>query len=258
MSRPVLLKLGGSVLTDKAAKPRFKKTVARRLLGEAAKMDVPLIVMHGAGAFGHPLAKRHELGLRAVTPERRIGISETLASVATLHAAVTQAGVEAGLRTMPVPLHLTCQSEADGLVDVPVDRIQRLVDEGFTPVLCGTVVRDDRLGWRVVSADEMMEALAPEVDPRLAIFATDVEGVFDRDPGHADAQVIPVLGLDGLDRIDAASGHGDDVTGRMRGKLERAFHVAAHCPTWIVDGTVRGRVQDVLKGKTVPGTRLEA
>ncbi len=37
MSRPVLLKIGGSVLTDKASKPRFKKTVARRILGEVAK-----------------------------------------------------------------------------------------------------------------------------------------------------------------------------------------------------------------------------
>ncbi len=256
--RPVLLKLGGSVLTDKASKPRFKKTVCRRILSEVAKMEVPVVILHGAGSFGHPLAKKYGIGQRSITPEARAGISETLAACGVLHAEVVQAAQEAGLRPISVPLHMLSQSQGGELVDLPTDELARLIDEGFAPVLSGTVIRDDRLGWRVVSADELMAALAPDLTPRLAVFATDVEGVYDKEPAKPGAVVQPILTLDGLNDIDAAGGRGDDVTGRMRGKLERAFAVAAECPTWIVDGTVRGRVQDVLKGKVVPGTRIQA
>ncbi len=254
----MLLKLGGSVLTDKAEKPRFKKTVCRRILSEVAKMDVPVVIMHGAGSFGHPLAKKYDIGNRTITPEARGGISETLAACGVLHAEVVQAAQEAGLRPISIPLHMLSHSEQGELTELPIEELIRLVDEGFSPVLSGTVVRDDRMGWRVVSADELMALLAPDMTPRLAIFATDVEGVYDKDPAKSGAKVQPILTLDGLNDIDAAGGRGDDVTGRMHGKLERAFEVAAECPTWIVNGTVRGRVQDVLKGKVVPGTRIQA
>ncbi len=256
--RPVLLKVGGSVLSDKAQKPRFKKTVCRRILSEVAKMDVPVVVLHGAGSFGHPAAKAHQIGQRTVTPDRRRGVSETLAACGILHAEVVQAAQDVGLQPISVPLHAIVESEGGELTDIPIHRIQRLLDEGYSPILSGTLVRDDELGWRVVSADEIMELLAIELHPRLAIFATDVDGVHDRDPKAAGSQRIDVLQLPDLDRIQWGDSKGADVTGAMRGKLERAFAVASECPTWIVDGTVRGRVMDVLKGKTVPGTRVQA
>lgn len=256
--RPVLLKVGGSVLSDKAQKPRFKKTVCRRILSEVAKMDVPVVILHGAGSFGHPAAKAYELGKRAVTPDRRAGVSETLAACGLLHAEVVQAAQDVGLKPVSVPLHAMVNSEHGELSGMPIHRIHDLLDEGHAPVLSGTLVRDDELGWRVVSADEILEQLAIELHPRLAIFATDVDGVHDQDPKTPGSQRIDVLQLADLDRIQWGAQHGDDVTGAMRGKLERAFAVAAECPTWIVDGTVRGRVMDVLKGKTVPGTRVHA
>lgn len=258
MVRPVLLKIGGSVITDKAAKPRFRKTVARRILSEASKVDVPLLVLHGAGSFGHPQAKEAQIGSRPVTAERRAGVSRTLAMAGLLHAEMVLAAHEAGLRPVSIPLHLITESSDDGFVDLPVKRIQRLLDEGHTPVIGGTLVRDEALGWRVLSADEAMALLAHELHPRLAVFATDVDGVYDRDPAQDGAQLVQVLRVADLEGIETHAGRGEDVTGRMGGKLTHAFTVAAECPTWIANGSVRGRVQDVLKGKTVPGTRLEA
>lgn len=258
MVRPVLVKLGGSVLTDKRKKPTFRRAVTKRLLGELRRADVPAVVLHGAGSFGHPAASRHGIGVRPVTVDGRDGVSETLALAGRLHAEVVGAARDAGLRPISVPLHLEAHSQGGELLGIPVGRIQRLLDEGFVPVLPGTLVRDDELGWRVVSADETMEILAHELDPRLAVFTTDVEGVFDRDPQDPDARRLDVLRPADMDRIDATGGQGDDVTGRMDGKLQRAVAVAHECPTWIVDGTARGRLGDVLRGKDVPGTRVEA
>lgn len=256
MVRPVLLKLGGSVLTDKEAEGRFRRAAAKRLLGEMARSELPIILLHGAGSFGHPQAQRHAIGRKPVDNNARAGVSEILASVGRLHADIVQLACDAGLRPVPVPLHLQCHSEGDQLMDLPSRRIGQLVNEGFLPVLHGTVVRDDVLGWRVVSADEMLMELAHELQPRLAVFATEVDGVFDKDPGHADAKLLSRVGPGDLDQLEDIESAGSDVTGRMIGKLERALEVATECPTWIVNGMVRGRLHDVLRGKDVPGTRV--
>lgn len=248
MVRPVLLKLGGSILTDKATEGKFRRPAAKRLVGELKRANVPAVLFHGAGSFGHPQAKKHGAGKRPLKPD---GVSEILAAVGRLHAEVLQVAADAGLKPLSFPLHQTVTSEQGQLEDYPVQRLQRAIEEGHMPVLSGTLVRDEDLGWRVASADELMADLAAELNPRLALFCSDVDGVLGPDG------VLPTVDPRILDAWHDAGGNGDDVTGRMAGKLERAFQVAAVCPTWILNGEVRGRLQDVLKGKTVPGTRVQ-
>ncbi|MGB0652323.1 MAG: isopentenyl phosphate kinase [Thermoplasmatota archaeon] len=269
MSRPALVKLGGSLLTDKSKERAFRRTAARRLLAEVVKSGVPTVVLHGAGSFGHPAAARHEIGKKAPGPHPAgaVAASDVMAGVALLSAQVVDLAHIVGLRPLHVPLHFHCHMEGDDLIGVPVERIRRLLEEGFTPVLSGTLVRDDEVAWRVVSADQLMEVLAPELAPRLAVMATDVEGVFDRHPDDEGAALLPEVDVAALDDLEQAAGVGNgaggagggaDVTGRMLGKVRRALTVAESCPTVILDGSVRGRLLDALKGKSVPGTRVVA
>jgi isopentenyl phosphate kinase len=251
MPRPALVKLGGSLLTDKAEESSFRRPAARRLLSEVAKANLPTVLLHGAGSFGHPQAARHKLGQAKAKPD---GVAEVLAAVGALSAQVVSLAQEAGLRPLAFPLHHTARIEGDSLADLPIEGIGKAIEEGYTPVLNGTLVRDPALGWRVVSADELMQVLAAELTPRLAVFATNVDGVFDRDPTEPSARLL--VKVDGT-VLASRGGNGSDVTGRMAGKLDRARAVAAHCPTLILNGEVKGRLLDALKGKTVPCSRVE-
>lgn len=254
MPRPALVKLGGSLLTDKAEESSFRRPAARRLLAEVAKANLPTVLMHGAGSFGHPAAARHRIGQAKAKPD---GVSEVLACVGSLAAQVVTLAHDAGLRPLAFPLHLQAHSDPDGLADLPIDALVKAIEEGYTPVLHGTLVRDPALNWRVVSADELMRDLAAELTPRLAVFATNVDGVYDRDPAAPGARLLErVDGSAGL--VSLAAGEGDDVTGRMAGKLAHARACARHCPTLILNGDVKGRLLDALKGKGVPCTRVEA
>lgn len=252
MARPALVKLGGSLLTDKASEASFRRAQARRLVNEVAKAQVPCVLLHGAGSFGHPQAKRHRIGQVHAKPD---GVAEVLAAVALLHAEVLNLAAAAGLRPFSVPL-TGAHGDGDDLAELPTAEANRALDEGFTPVLHGTLVRDHRLGWRVASADELMAHLAAEVHPRLAVFATNVDGVYDRDPEAPGATLLPKVTP--RTTFNGQRGAGDDVTGRMQGKLRHAFAVAQHCPTLIVNGGVRNRLLDALRGKTIPSTRVEA
>lgn len=252
------MKLGGSVVTDKAREASFQRGTAKRLVGEVARAQVPVVLLHGAGSFGHAIAARLGVGRGPVEGAAgRAAVSSVLASVGRLHAEVVSLADEAGLRPIGLPLHVLARSEGDQLVDLPVSRIERLLAEGHTPVLHGTLVRDEDLGWRVVSADEVLQNLAEELEPRLAVFATDVDGVFDRHPEAPGATLLTSLSAADAQRVAAfEEGPGEDVTGRMRGKLLRALAVAEVCPVRILNGGVRGRLLDALRGKNVPCTRV--
>lgn len=252
MPRPALVKLGGALLTDKSEECSFRRPAARRLLSEVSKANVPTVLLHGAGSFGHPQAARHRMGAAKAKPD---GVAEVLAAVGALDAQVVSLAQEAGLRPLAFPLHAVARSEPGGLADLPIEAIGKAVEEGYTPVLHGTLVRDAALAWRVVSADELMQVLAMELTPRLAVFATDVDGIFDGEPGTPGARLLAKV--DGTVQVASTRGAGADVTGRMAGKLERARAVAAHCPTLVLNGDVKGRLLDALKGKTVPCTRVE-
>ena len=253
MPRPALVKLGGSLLTDKGAECSFRRAQARRLVGELAKAEVPCVLLHGAGSFGHPQAKRHRIGQARPKPE---GIADVLSAVAMLHAEMLGLANAAGLRPLSVPLD-GAHGDGDDVDGLPVAELKRALDEGFTPIVHGTLVRDSATGWRVLSADELMARLAGELEPRLALFVTDVDGVFDRDPSDPNAKLMPRVTP--AIEIAVPIGKGpDDVTGRMHGKLRHAFATAPHCPTLIVNGSVRNRVLDALRGKPVPSTRVEA
>ncbi len=62
-----LVKLGGSVLTNKETfrnqkgKKVFYRDRTARLLSELGPIGEEFILVHGAGSFGHPLAKKYKL-----------------------------------------------------------------------------------------------------------------------------------------------------------------------------------------------------
>ena len=56
-----IIKLGGSVITDKSKESFFKKEIMNNLSKEIKKANKRCIIIHGAGSFGHILAKKYKL-----------------------------------------------------------------------------------------------------------------------------------------------------------------------------------------------------
>src|SRR5438046_10558738 len=67
----LLVKLGGSVVTEKDKLRTASRPAIRRLAGEPAAGRQPPLVVHGAGAFGHIVRSHHQLDGGAQTPAAR-------------------------------------------------------------------------------------------------------------------------------------------------------------------------------------------
>ncbi len=73
----LILKLGGSVVTHKDEYMSVHTGNIKRLAEEIAEVDAyPLVIVHGGGSFGHPVAKKHGIADGMVDKSQIFGFSE--------------------------------------------------------------------------------------------------------------------------------------------------------------------------------------
>lgn len=251
----ILIKLGGSLLTHKGApgRPRFRALVCRRLLREVRRVAArePVVLVHGAGSWGHPLALRYRVGRWSLPGARlREAVVRIQASVGELRRRVLAEAERVGLDAVDLPAGALAYSRrGDLFLDAVL--VRAYAEAGLVPVTGGDVILDDRLGARVLSGDEILEALALQLAPRRVVFASDVDGI--RIGGGLVARLTPAEAEVLLPRV----GRGRDATSGMRGKLAHAARIAGRgVPVALVNGNAPNRLRAACRGAPTPGTFL--
>ncbi|HUR70004.1 MAG TPA: isopentenyl phosphate kinase [Candidatus Thermoplasmatota archaeon] len=247
-----LVKLGGSVLTDKAQYRTPRLDVLARLAHEIAASSERIVLVHGAGSYGHVLAKQHRVAEGLAPPHV---VAQVHADVRELQALVLQALRDAGLAPISLSAYDLARLTAGELASFAYEPVHETLARRFLPVLAGDVLMDHARGIGIVSGDTLMVELARAVRPTRAIFVTDVDGIYDRAPHESGAKLLPRIELARSADVRASETRAPDVTGGMQGKLARAGEVAkAGAPVHIINGHAHGRLADTLAGKATIGT----
>jgi isopentenyl phosphate kinase len=252
----MLVKLGGSVITDKSRLRTFRRSSCDRLAKELAHTRVPLAIVHGAGSFGHIEAKRHSLqdGFKKDSQIRHVAAVQR--DVRELNLNVLGSLISKGVRAVSIP-PAAAASFRDGAVRTfePAAFVQ-VLGLGLTPVTFGDVVPDESMGFSICSGDLMMEQLARAFSPELVVFCADVDGVYDRDPKRSEsAELTQELTRSRLAALRRTESKNADVTGSIYGKIERMLAIAKYCEKcMIVNGNVPGRLGKALRGERVVST----
>lgn len=218
-----ILKLGGSVITDKACDDTG--SIRENILKEVAKVlreypDTPLLLIHGAGSCGHPQAKTYHIQ-EGVSRDNRVGIYETHLAVSGLNELVVRTLRREGIEAISVhPLQGMVASGGE-LSGYCFDHINIMLNLGMVPVLHGDVVMDTVKGACIVSGDQLVRVLAQQLGMKRIGLATDVPGLLD-----ADGSVVRELCRKMAHTIRiGGSGH-VDVTGGMQGKITELLRLA--------------------------------
>ncbi|HZY91624.1 MAG TPA: isopentenyl phosphate kinase [Thermoplasmata archaeon] len=259
--RPSLVKLGGSVITQKRGVPRLRPKVLRRLAEEITTADHPVIVLHGAGSFGHPAARR--FGLHAAPtgppadPRRARGAAIVSAEVRRLHGAVLDALLGAGGRPWSVPPSAFATQNRGGLESLDERPVRTALSQGLTPLSFGDVVVDTSWGFSILSGDTLAIELARRFVARRVLFVSDVEGVCDPSV-EGRRSVLPVVTRDLVAALTERT-RGPDVTGGIRGKVEAMLAIAENgCDAGLISGLTDGALSRALKGEPVYGSWSKA
>ncbi len=244
-----VLKVGGSVLTDKTRLESARIEEIGRIAAEIAGCGPGLILVHGAGSFGHFHAERYRLAER-FDPE---GVLETHRSVVRLNDLVVEGLRRAG--SSPVPVHpLSSVLLKDGRIEaMEVGPILEMVKRGLIPVLHGDVSMDLIRGAAIVSGDQLVSHLARAVKPGIVALGTAVDGVI------SDGKVLPMVRRVDISRIASELGPsaGVDVTGGMGGKMRELLDLAEGGVSSVIFNASRpGLIERALRGERV-GTLVE-
>ena len=240
----IVLKLGGSVVTDKSSPETVADERLARAADAIAEYDGDLVVVHGGGSFGHHHAERHGVTTTSGTDDAR-AVGEIHAAMKELNAAVVDALLDRGVPALPVHPLSVASRDADDSLSLPVEPLRRMLGEGFVPVLHGDVVVHAGRGATILSGDEVVVALARGLSADRVGLCSDVPGVFDR-----AGEVVPRV-ESFRDVSDALGGSDDtDVTGGMAAKVRELLELGAPADIFDLDGLV-----SFLDGGD-PGTRV--
>jgi isopentenyl phosphate kinase len=250
----MLVKLGGSLITDKRVESSYRAEVAQRIAEEIAdvwnRRQVPLIIGHGSGSFGHFAAKRYNTVQGVHTPEQWRGFAEVAAAAADLNTRFTETLRAAGLPILRFQPSASLQCHNGKIMAMELAPVQKALRNGLVPLIYGDVAFDEVLGGTIASTETIFTYLVQQLDVARVILVGEVEGVYDD-----RQQVIPEITPANFQQYQMYLGgsEGTDVTGGMLTKVGDMVNLVEEFP-WlrvqIIDGLRPGVLRAVVDSDT--------
>jgi len=258
----VIVKLGGGLITDKSLyrQVRLDRVDAvSAVIKELKDSGYSVIIVHGAGSFGHLEARKWKLSEgynRDISKEQANAVTRVRSDMDDLNEYVVKSLMNAGVECEIMPprkwatgVGVEFQGDLDSFVRDPALPV---------PITFGDVVDtvdDTRFG--ILSGDHIMVRLGCELpDVSACIFLLgDVDGLMDSPPNEPGSVLLPTWKLD--EGFSKSHNPDVDVTGGIMLKAHCASLIARQVEdVWLLNGTVPSRMLTVVsKGDTI-GTRV--
>lgn len=259
----IIIKFGGSVITDKnKSKPTLRTSVIKELskqiqyLYQSKKYQI--ILVHGAGSFGHPLAKKYGLHLGMETEEQKYGFCLTDQKMIELNSSIMDYLLQSHIPAVSLSPRSFIKQSSGKFKNFNYQLIQGYLKQNQIPVLFGDVVLDNEWGCSIISGDTIIPYLARKLKANQVIFLSDVDGIYNCDPKqNPNAKLITEVNNKNFQQVlnGLSSSGRDDVTGEMQGKILNIKEMLSGIDVFIINGLKKDRLLKVLREKKI-GTRL--
>lgn len=261
----IIIKIGGSALTVKDAdKPTLDEENLERIAGELSAYNDDMIIVHGAGSYGHIYAKKYGIGDVISNVNDHLykleGVCRTQASVQLLNYMVCEKLQEKGIPAigMKPSAYMTTNNKRIDMCDTGL--IRKYLDNGFVPVLYGDAVLDnnDYMKYAIISGDQIITYLAEDLNADRVILSSDVDGIYTDNPKtNPDAELLEVVTRD-TDLKTTENENQADVTGGMYGKIRELLDLADYgIESLIINADKPGNIRLAVSGQKVKGTLIK-
>ena len=268
MRERVVIKWGGGLITQKDRMKTVRTDVLDHLADQlesciTAGLDVVLV--HGAGSFGHLKAKAYRLADGRL-PDGEVPVEMTQDEAVM---AVRKDMIELNQHVLnaltkydisAVVLHPHQWARNTGPTFEGSLEMFAAAPRGIVMVTHGDVVEcDGPADFGILSGDDLVLRLATELPnvKRLVFAMGGVEGVLSSPPTGVDDEQLLMPVLQRSDVFDGTHHEAMDVTGGIGLKVARGFQAAeSGVEVHLVSGEHDGRVRDACLGLDVRGTVL--
>ena len=241
----ILIKLGGSIITNKEKPLSARRKTIDNILKQVRKIKEPKIIVHGGGSYGHYWSVKYDMHTKPAKYDLK-GVSVVKNSMIALNKIILDMAIKNRLN--PYSLPPTDFMSGNRSIKSKILTINDIAKSGLTPITYGDALWYGQKKSYILSGDVIMTALAKVLKPRLSIFALNVDGVYSNMKSKK-------LIYDFKKEKPSISTNKMDVTGGMTRKITEAVKMSrSGLKVFFANGNKPQRITDAVSGKKFEGT----
>jgi len=241
----ILIKLGGSIITNKEKPLSPRRKTIDILTKSLKKISEPIIIVHGGGSYGHYWSVKYDMHTKEKKYDIR-GVAIIKNSMIELNKIILDSLLKNKLS--PYCLPPTDFMSGNKPVSKKVKEIEKIAKSGMIPVTYGDALWFGQNKTFILSGDKIMTHIAKILKPRLTIFALNEDGVY------SDLKSKKLI-YELKGERPSISENKMDVTGGMTRKIEEASKIAKMgMNVFFVNGNKPERIVKAVKNSKFEGT----
>lgn len=259
----VLVKLGGSLITDKNKPYTAKPKIIRRLAKEVKicwNRGFRFLISHGSGSFGHTSSAKYKTAQGIRNKKDVYGLAVVQQDALMINRIVNKIFLEEKLPVLSfVPSSFTMANNKN-LSDIFAEPIIQALMIDALPLVFGDVILDKKLGCCIFSGEKTLDNLIKPLTKagfkfEKIIHCGTTDGVYDE-----KGRMIPLITKNSFVKLKKAIGLSEstDVTGGILHKVRESLEIAKWgIKSLIINSKTPGNLKKAILGKKVKGTLIK-
>jgi isopentenyl phosphate kinase len=241
----IIIKLGGSIITNKEKPLSSRKKVVENIVKNLKKINESVIVVHGGGSYGHYWSVKYDMHTKPKKYDMH-GVAIVKNSMIELNKIILDIFIKNKLNPYSIPP--TDFMSGNKPIIKKIKEIEKIAESGLIPITYGDALWYGSKKTYILSGDKIMTYLSKILKPRLVIFALNEDGVY------SDLKTKKLI-YEMKGENPKISKNKMDVTGGMTRKIEEATNITKlGMNVFFVNGNKPERIVKAIKNKKYEGT----
>jgi isopentenyl phosphate kinase len=255
----ILIKLGGSTITDKNIRKKAEIEKIRQLakeISEARKKTEDLIIIsHGQGSFAHFPASEFKTKDGFIDDRSPLGLSKVRQECIELNLLIISELIKANIPAVTIEPFAVMSTTGKKLNQVFLQPFINVLNRQMVPIVYGDTLSDSEIGCTIYSGETILNILALKLQDNFKINKVievgKTDGVYDEN-GETITEINKQNIFDVRKKLSGS--HGTDVTGGMLHKVDEAFQLSEKGIETLLIGSDQGSLEKAILNQPVLGT----
>lgn len=252
MKEVILVKLGGSIITDKETPYKARLSIIRKLAKALKKVSHASIVLaHGQGSFAHTSAK--EFGGKKGY-KSKWGIAKVARDAMEINRIVMDILIEEGVPAVSLRPMSMIRTSSGKIKKHLFEIVEEVINQDLIPVIYGDVLFDKKWKTTIYSGETILNEIGIFLMKKgfkvsKIIQVGETNGIYD-DKGKT---ILSITNDNWKDiRKYIFKNSRADVTGGMEHKIEKALTMTdSNIKTFLINGSIVGELSKALFGENI-------
>lgn len=262
----ILIKLGGSLITDKEKPFTVKGEIVEDLTRQIKETldenkNLSLIIGNGGGSFPHYPAVKYKMNNGIKNENQKYGFCAVQDAAAQLNRIIVSQLLKAGVKACSINPSSMIIAENNKIKEFFTQPIIEIIKLGIVPVLYGDIVIDKKLGAKIFSTERLLTELVLRLEKSkikvdMVIHNGLTKGVLDQ-----TGNLINLINKKNYKKLEKIfyQTKGYDVTGGMSHKVKECLNLSQYkIKSLIINGiSKKNLLKEAILGNKVEGTIIE-